>query len=142
MVSIVRVEIPINLYSHSENGLYSDQELSDAKKEKFKKKSDWYLTDRARAVQSATDRVPDRSIKLTFNDSSFAFRSKKTRELIRASLCFKLFSVEHLVENNMHYMNMFKSIFGEGLFNMAMKMTVYGQFVAGEDKEKIKVSNG
>lgn len=142
MVSIWRVEIPINLYSHSENGLYSDQELSDAKKEKFKKKSDWYLTDRARAVQSATDRAPDRSIKLTFNDSSFAFRSKKTRELIRASLCFKLFSVEHLVENNMHYMNMFKSTFGEGLFNMAMKMTVYGQFVAGEDKEKIKVSNG
>jgi len=125
-------------FKPTENGLYSDQELTDAKKEKFKKKSDWYLTDRARAVQSAHDLAPDRSIKLTFNDSSFAFRSKKTRELIRASLCFRLFSVEHLVDNNMYYMNMFKRTFGEGLFNMAMKMTVYGQFVAGEDKDRIK----
>jgi len=116
----------------------SEQELTDAKKEKFKKKSDWYLTDRARAVQSATDAKSDHTIKLTFNDSRFAFRSKRTRELIRASLCFKLFSIEHLVENNMHYMNLFKNTFGESLFNLAMKMTVYGQFVAGEDKEKIK----
>ena len=97
------------------------------------------MTDRARAVQSATDAKSDHTIKLTFNDSRFAFRSKRTRELIRASLCFKLFSIEHLVENNMHYMNLFKNTFGESLFNLAMKMTVYGQFVAGEDKEKIKV---
>ena len=41
----------------------------------------------------------------------------------------------------MYYMNMFKRTFGEGLFNMAMKMTVYGQFVAGEDKDRIKVRN-
>ena len=32
-----------------------------------------------------------------------------------------------------------KQIFGQGIFNLAMKATVYGQFVAGEDKDKIKV---
>jgi len=31
-----------------------------------------------------------------------------------------------------------KQIFGQGIFNLAMKATVYGQFVAGEDKDKIK----
>ena len=39
----------------------------------------------------------------------------------------------------MYYMNLFKKTMGENLFNLAMKMTVYGQFVAGEDKDKIKV---
>ena len=34
-----------------------------------------------------------------------------------------------------------KQIFGQGIFNLAMKATVYGQFVAGEDKDKIKVDN-
>ena len=33
----------------------------------------------------------------------------------------------------------FKRVMGEKLFNHAMKATVYGQFVAGEDKEAIKV---
>ena len=60
---------------------------------------------------------------------------------MRASLCFKLFSVEHLVENNMYYMNLFEKTFGQSLFDVAMKMTVYGQFVAGEDKDKIKVKS-
>ena len=33
-----------------------------------------------------------------------------------------------------------KQIFGQSIFNLAMKATVYGQFVAGEDKDKIKVT--
>ena len=32
-----------------------------------------------------------------------------------------------------------KKIMGEDMFNYIMKKTVYGQFVAGEDKEAIKV---
>ena len=33
-----------------------------------------------------------------------------------------------------------KQIFGQKIFELAMKATVYGQFVAGEDKERIKVN--
>ena len=48
-------------------------------------------------------------------------------------------SYEPLVENNAQIMAKTKQIFGQGIFNLAMKATVYGQFVAGEDKDKIKV---
>ena len=122
---------------------------------------------RAKAVEAAQGQ---KSIKLTFNDSKYAFQfrdhrtnldlcesidstsstssdtvlaslyqSKSTFELLRAALCFKLFSYEPLVENNMQIMAKTKQIFGQSIFNLAMKATVYGQFVAGEDKDKIKV---
>ena len=39
----------------------------------------------------------------------------------------------------MKIMNATKRVMGEKIFNKIMKMTVYGQFVAGEDKEAIKV---
>ena len=51
----------------------------------------------------------------------------------------RLKSYEPLVENNAQIMAKTKQIFGQGIFNLAMKATVYGQFVAGEDKDKIKV---
>ena len=44
---------------------------------------------RAKAVEAAQGQ---KSIKLTFNDSKYAFQSKSTFELLRAALCFKLFS--------------------------------------------------
>ena len=44
---------------------------------------------RAKAVEAAQGQ---KSIKLTFNDSKYAFQSKSTFELLRAGLCFKLFS--------------------------------------------------
>lgn len=40
----------------------------------------------------------------------------------------------------MAIMNATKKVLGENIFNKIMKATVYGQFVAGEDKEAIKVS--
>jgi hypothetical protein len=39
----------------------------------------------------------------------------------------------------MKIMGVMKKIMGEDMFNYIMKKTVYGQFVAGEDKEAIKV---
>lgn len=115
--------------------LNTHDEIKRKKKEEFKKKSDWYLTERAKAVEAAQGQ---KSIKLTFNDHKYAFKSKSTFELLRAGLCFKLFSYEPLVENNAQIMAKTKQIFGQGIFNLAMKATVYGQFVAGEDKDKIK----
>jgi len=115
--------------------LKTHDEIKRKKKEEFKKKSDWYLTERAKAVEAAQGQ---KSIKLTFTDSKYAFQSKSTRELLRAALCFKLFSYEPLVENNAAIMSKTRQVFGETIFNLAMKGTVYGQFVAGEDKDKIK----
>lgn len=77
---------------------------------------------------------------MTFTDNEFAFKSKSTTELFRSSLLFWLFSKDVLVDNNMAIMNATKKVLGENIFNKIMKATVYGQFVAGEDKEAIKVS--
>lgn len=115
--------------------LYDLDEIKRKKKEEFKKKSDWYLTERAKAVEAAQGQ---KSIKLDFTDHKYAFKSKSTFELLRAALCFKLFSYESLVDNNMEIMAKFKQVFGTSLFNNMMKLTVYGQFVAGEDKDRIK----
>ena len=38
----------------------------------------------------------------------------------------------------MKYMTLARKIFGQKIFDSIMKKTVYGQFVAGEDKETIK----
>jgi len=129
----VRYQSSAKLQTH--DSIYNLDEIKRKKKEEFKKKSDWYLTERAKAVEAAQGQ---KSIKLTFNDSKYAFQSKSTFELLRAALCFKLFSYEPLVENNAQIMAKTKQIFGQGIFNLAMKATVYGQFVAGEDKDKIK----
>lgn len=120
---------------HDHDFLYNLDELKKKKKEEFKKKSDWYLTERAKAVEAASGQ---KSVKLTFTDHKYAFRSKKTYELMRAALCFKLFSYEKLVEHNMEIMAKMEKVFGKQLYEMMMKMTVYGHFVAGEDKDKIK----
>ena len=38
----------------------------------------------------------------------------------------------------MELMNLGRKVLGQRLFSFVMKKTVYGQFVMGEDKEKIK----
>lgn len=98
-------------------------------------KADWWLQARSR-LNRQFDIEKDR--KLTFTDNKFAFQSKTTAELLRASLCFNLFSIKYLVENNEKIMATMTKILGERAFHALMKATVYGQFVAGEDKDKIK----
>jgi len=98
-------------------------------------KADWWLSNRSKVPEF---HVPETSRKLTFTDNEFAFKSKSTTELFRSSLLFWLFSKDALVDNNMAIMNATKKVLGENIFNKIMKATVYGQFVAGEDKEAIK----
>ncbi|CAG5095610.1 Oidioi.mRNA.OKI2018_I69.XSR.g14260.t3.cds [Oikopleura dioica] len=98
-------------------------------------KADWWLQARSR-LNRQFDIETDR--KLTFTDHKFAFQSKTTAELLRASLCFNLFSIKYLVENNEKIMAVMSKVLGEKAFHALMKATVYGQFVAGEDKDKIK----
>lgn len=95
-------------------------------------KADWWLSNRSKTVQIETSR------KLTFTDNQMAFQTKSTSELFRASLLFKCFSYPKLVDNNMYLMGLLRKTLGQSLFETVMKKTVYGQFVAGEDKETIK----
>jgi len=54
------------------------------------------------------DIEPER--KLTFTDNKFAFQSKTTSELLRASLCFNLFSIKYVFFSQKIYFKLFYSL--------------------------------
>ncbi|CAL7950270.1 unnamed protein product [Xylocopa violacea] len=74
---------------------------------------------------------------LKFNDPLAAFKSKTTKELVRAYVVYQLCSIGYIAENNMKLMKFAKQILGEKLFTKLMKATFYGHFVAGEDEVQI-----
>ncbi|KAI4492009.1 hypothetical protein M0802_010134 [Mischocyttarus mexicanus] len=80
---------------------------------------------------------------LKFNDPVAAFKSKTTKELVRAYAVYQICSIEYVVENNMkvsifiEFMKLAKRLLGEKLFTKMMKATFYGHFVAGEDEIQI-----
>ncbi|XP_031448019.1 proline dehydrogenase 1, mitochondrial-like [Phasianus colchicus] len=73
-----------------------------------------------------------------FGDPQEAFRSKSSAELLRGLLVLGLCAVGPLVEYNRELLQFGKRLLGQALFERLMKMTFYGQFVAGEDQEAIK----
>ncbi|XP_077163856.1 proline dehydrogenase 1, mitochondrial [Paroedura picta] len=73
-----------------------------------------------------------------FADTREAFRSKTSGELARGLLVLALCSADPLVERALQLMNLTRKLLGQRLFEKLMKMTFYGQFVAGEDREDIK----
>lgn len=73
-----------------------------------------------------------------FDNTREVYRSKTTRELIRSLAVFKMCSFDFLVKRNRELMNLSRKLLGKQLFEQLMKMTFYGQFVAGEDQETIK----
>ncbi|KAL8180576.1 UNVERIFIED_CONTAM: hypothetical protein K2H54_028991 [Gekko kuhli] len=73
-----------------------------------------------------------------FADPREAFRSKTSGELVRGLLVLGLCSLDPLVERAPQLMNLTRKLLGQQLFENLMKMTFYGQFVAGEDREAIK----
>ncbi|XP_021268659.1 proline dehydrogenase 1, mitochondrial-like [Numida meleagris] len=73
-----------------------------------------------------------------FGDPREAFRSKSSAELLRGLLVLGLCAVEPLVEHNRELLQLGRRVLGKALFERLMKMTFYGQFVAGEDQETIK----
>lgn len=75
---------------------------------------------------------------LSFNSPKDAFKSKKTSELVRAYLVYQICSINWIVENNDMLMKRLRQVVGNRLFEVIMKATFYGQFVAGEDQNKIK----
>lgn len=77
-------------------------------------------------------------IHIDFDNTEEAYKSKNNVELLRSLLVFKLCTIDILVEKNKELMDLSKKVFGQWLFEKMMKMTFYGQFVAGEDHNSIK----
>ncbi|MEQ2199749.1 hypothetical protein XENOCAPTIV_010642 [Xenoophorus captivus] len=96
-----------------------------------------------------------------FERGQEAYRSKDSLELLRSLVVLKLCSYDFLVDNNKEVircngtltiinetistdcssyliMDLSKKILGQKVFDQFMKMTFYGQFVAGEDHISIK----
>uniref|UniRef100_A0A673WFM4 Proline dehydrogenase n=1 Tax=Salmo trutta TaxID=8032 RepID=A0A673WFM4_SALTR len=89
--------------------------------------------------QSSQEReVVDPRIEIDFDNTHEAYKSKDNIELLRSLLVFKLCTFDFLVDKNKMLMDLSKKVFGQRLFERLMKMTFYGQFVAGEDHNSIK----
>ncbi|XP_074495096.1 proline dehydrogenase 1, mitochondrial [Sebastes fasciatus] len=78
------------------------------------------------------------SISVDFGQSRGAYKSKDSLELLRSLVVFKLCSYDFLVDKNTEIMDLGKKILGQRAFDQLMKMTFYGQFVAGEDHMAIR----
>ncbi|KAM7346725.1 proline dehydrogenase slgA isoform 1-T1 [Cochliomyia hominivorax] len=91
--------------------------------------------------QPPTPNVPENPqrdpLDVSFNDPIAAFKSKTTWELIRAYLVYVICSSEKLVEHNMKLMKFARTVLGGTLFEILMKSTFYGHFVAGENRHTI-----
>jgi len=74
---------------------------------------------------------------LSFEDHSAAFKSKTTWEVLRALFVFQICGVNVIVDNNEKLMKLGQTVLGKTLFALLMKKTFYGQFVAGEDTQRI-----
>ncbi|CAN9512938.1 unnamed protein product [Ophioblennius macclurei] len=77
-------------------------------------------------------------ISVDFEQTREAYRSKDSLELLRSLVVFKLCSYDFLVDRNKEIMDLGKKVLGQKVFNQFMKMTFYGQFVAGEDHRTIR----
>uniref|UniRef100_UPI00398F7CB5 proline dehydrogenase 1, mitochondrial-like isoform X2 n=1 Tax=Pristiophorus japonicus TaxID=55135 RepID=UPI00398F7CB5 len=86
----------------------------------------------ARHPAAAAPVLPD------FGNCREAYRSKSSAELVRSLLVFRLCSYGVLVDRHKELINLSRVLLGKWLFKKLMRMTFYGQFVAGEDQEDIK----
>ncbi|XP_047426216.1 proline dehydrogenase 1, mitochondrial-like [Mugil cephalus] len=82
--------------------------------------------------------TPLNKILIDFDNTEEAYKSKGNMELLRSLLVFKLCTFDFLVEKNKELMELSKKFLGQQMFEKMMKMTFYGQFVAGEDHNSIK----
>ncbi|KAM4631646.1 hydroxyproline dehydrogenase-like isoform 1-T1 [Discoglossus pictus] len=74
---------------------------------------------------------------LSFSDGQ-VFRLKSRWEVVRGLLIFRMCSVPVLVKHSEKLMAVSRKILGRRLFELAMKGSVYGQFVAGETLFEIR----
>uniref|UniRef100_A0A8C7ZIV2 Proline dehydrogenase n=1 Tax=Oryzias sinensis TaxID=183150 RepID=A0A8C7ZIV2_9TELE len=69
-------------------------------------------------------------ISVDFTETREAYKSKESLELLRSLVVLKLCSYDFLLVHS--------TVLGQKAFHQLLKMTFYGQFVAGEDQNAIK----
>ncbi|XP_049434489.1 proline dehydrogenase 1, mitochondrial [Epinephelus fuscoguttatus] len=90
------------------------------------------------STTNTTSTAAANEISVDFDQTQEAYKSKDSLELLRSLVVFKLCSYDLLVDKNKEIMDLGQKILGQRTFNQFMKMTFYGQFVAGEDHKDIK----
>ncbi|XP_077571110.1 proline dehydrogenase 1, mitochondrial [Stigmatopora nigra] len=88
--------------------------------------------------RSAFSGRPNGEISVDFEQTREAYKSKDSMELLRSLVVLKMCSYDVLVDKNQEIMDFGKKVLGQKAFNQLMKMTFYGQFVAGEDHKAIR----
>ncbi|XP_062941773.1 proline dehydrogenase 1, mitochondrial isoform X2 [Cynocephalus volans] len=73
-----------------------------------------------------------------FGNAQEAYRSRRSWELARSLLVLRLCASPALLARHEQLLHIARKLLGQRLFNVLMKMTFYGQFVAGEDQESIR----
>ena len=119
---------------HAKQLFHQQQELQQldrllAQHEQFKADSKNFK------AASASPRDP---LDLTFNDTKIAYKSKTMRDLLRNYFVLGLCKSDILVKNNERLMKWSRAVLGKRAFELVMRQTFYGQFVAGEDEQDIE----
>ncbi|XP_036304966.1 proline dehydrogenase 1, mitochondrial isoform X1 [Pipistrellus kuhlii] len=73
-----------------------------------------------------------------FDNAQEAYRSRRSWELARSLLVLRLCASPALLAHHEQLLHFTRKLLGQRLFDKLMKMTFYGQFVAGEDQEAIQ----
>ncbi|XP_020852205.1 proline dehydrogenase 1, mitochondrial [Phascolarctos cinereus] len=73
-----------------------------------------------------------------FSNTATAYQSRTSWELLRNLLVLRVCALEPLLQRHQQLLQVSQKLLGRHLFDRLMKMTFYGQFVAGEDQEAIK----
>lgn len=76
------------------------------------------------------------TLDLRFEDFEAAFKYKTTSELVKAYLVFMMCSCGFIVTHSESLTKYGRKFLGEKLFSAFMKMTFFGHFVAGENREE------
>nr|XP_004670808.1 proline dehydrogenase 1, mitochondrial isoform X2 [Jaculus jaculus] len=73
-----------------------------------------------------------------FGNTQEAYRSRRSWELARNLLVLRLCASPALLARHEQLLRISRKLLGQKMFDRLMKMTFYGQFVAGEDQESIR----
>uniref|UniRef100_UPI00358ED0E4 proline dehydrogenase 1, mitochondrial n=1 Tax=Myxine glutinosa TaxID=7769 RepID=UPI00358ED0E4 len=126
LVSRSRTNAPFRSYSSSGQAAAQTQEAMHM------------VDSRSSAGQtlSETEQVPT----VDFADTREAYKSKMTWELVRGLFVYKLCSIDLFVDHHKKLLKWSERFLGPRLFELVMKWTIYGHFVAGENAPGIRPS--
>lgn len=78
------------------------------------------------------------SLDTKFNQYRIAYRYRRSLELLRGYLVYRIFSINFLVNNQTKLAKWGEKFLGRRLFKTTLKLTAFGHFVGGETAEEIQ----